>query len=221
MSCFMVSDEHINVMVWSAWAFSVSESFGGQMPYGGEELYIQWPRTGEYESFRLGDRREPNVPDLTRLGQILVDGNRDSVDARYSEQGGRETYEFSWPRSTSWSAEECIRAIDCYEYQSCEAPDWYISDARCVCDRFRRILSDRIVDRAETRTEGGRFEWEIDFDSEPAKPGFYYALAPALTGKGRDDFQVPSFILSKCERMLYDAARSEDERQSDALHLHL
>jgi hypothetical protein len=38
------------------------------------------------------------------------------------------------------NAIKCCKAIDCYEYQSCEHPGWRASGARAFCERLRSLL---------------------------------------------------------------------------------
>lgn len=38
------------------------------------------------------------------------------------------------------TAVEALKAIDCYEYQSCEHPEWHGSEARRLCDALRQRL---------------------------------------------------------------------------------
>ncbi len=64
-----------------------------------------------------------------------------------------EQYEFT-DFGPCMSIAEACKAIDCYEYQSCEHPEWAESTARGFCDCLRHELIIQLAG-----TEGAPWEW--------------------------------------------------------------
>lgn len=76
------------------------------------------------------------------IGRMLLAENYSSVNYRYSENDNAPDY-----RATLTDAElspiAVLSALHCYEYQSCEHPEWQTSDARIYCEAVRAgILAD-------------------------------------------------------------------------------
>lgn len=136
MSAYIVSDEHINVLTASIY---------GLVPYP----TLQSLMTTEY-------LREPGARD--RIGQILRDENVRSVNRRYDEDD-MVFYQFEEP-SHRFSSVEVLKALACYEYQSCEAKGWEISVARALCAELRLAIIRHLPGYEEAA-------WEIDADTVP------------------------------------------------------
>lgn len=66
---------------------------------------------------------------------------------------GQYTYNI---RARHLTAVEALKAIDGYEYQSCEHPDWEASEAYTFCETLRKYLISSLpgYDAADT--------WEVD-----------------------------------------------------------
>ena len=122
MSAFIVDPEHIHVLLWAA---SRPTS-----PYGPLVWYYDNPS------------REGRLTDdaIDTVGQMLVDENAASVNYRYNEDDAY-IYAYQRPRHTTWSGVELIKALHCYEYQSCEHPGWRTSQAHSFC----RALEHRLI----------------------------------------------------------------------------
>jgi hypothetical protein len=97
------------------------------------------------------------------LGQLLADTNADSVAWRYREAAA--PVPFFWlaaaPRPT---ALEGLMVLACYEYQACEHPGWWTSEAQRFCEALRRRLASALPGfdgaagwewRDESHREGG------------------------------------------------------------------
>lgn len=127
MSAFVVSDKHIDALL--TWVINTPD-YGVPRKLAGMTVYDQ--------------------PDL--IGQILVDANNNSVNARYGRDQKAE-YRFSrFPRTLK--PVEVIKACDCLEYQSCEYEGWKAS-------RARKMLND-IREGAINALEGmEQAAWEI------------------------------------------------------------
>lgn len=124
MSAFIVDPEHINVMIWAA-AHKVNRHHGPLRWYYGNPTHA-------------GQVSHDNVD---QVGQMLLDENAASVNYRYTEDDVF-VYEYRPPQHTNWSVVELLKAIDCYEYQACEHPDWAQSQAHAFCQALRlRLIS--------------------------------------------------------------------------------
>lgn len=111
MSAFLVSRNHINLLI---------------------------------NADRESSRSPVDEEECNRRGAVLWDENWRSLEARYEDPSAdwaRETYAYSriWPRH--WNPVEVLKAIACYEYQSCEHDAWEGSEAR----RFCAVLRDRMI----------------------------------------------------------------------------
>ena len=121
MSAFLVSRAHIDAMVSAAHALE--------------------PARFQRES-------------LDDLGAMLWRENMRSLEALYG--GGAPDEDavegYAWSRTTPgrygvMALQEIVRvlkAIDCYEYQSCEHGDWRTSEAREFCRMLRNSLISRL-----------------------------------------------------------------------------
>lgn len=114
MSAFILSKAHIDRLVATAL-------------YGPSDV-AQW---------RLRDLDWDRPPE--EVGQILIDENVASVNYLYSLDDESEPYVWTplTPRLTIVGA---LKALDCYEYQSCEHPAWSSSLARSLCASLRSAL---------------------------------------------------------------------------------
>lgn len=147
MSAWVVSDEHINVLLWA------------------------------------GMRSRPNIPlvwyfgnptqrgsldydTADEVGQMLRNVNIDSVNHRYNGPepgtGVYPEYRYRQPLCMSWTPVEVLKAIECYEYQTCEIPGWHDSEAYAFCRelRFRMIAALPGYDTAP---------WVINRSTRPAR----------------------------------------------------
>ena len=90
------------------------------------------------------------------VGQMLVDANLCSVQARYPDSETNhafvpgpddayymEPYRFQAPPA-QLTALELLSAFACYEYQACESEGWLASKAKSFCAEMRRRLIRRI-----------------------------------------------------------------------------
>lgn len=137
MSAFLVSHEHIDVLVQAC-----LEGPSEPNPQG-----LDWDAMDCMLS-RLQERRG-GLPN--RLGRMLWTENLRSVQARYPDTDLREFCSLEDPereirRYTYFRpgphrpAVEILKAIDSYEYQSCEHAGWKESATRSLCDWLRRSL---------------------------------------------------------------------------------
>jgi hypothetical protein len=126
MSAWVVSDEHISYLVHAAM----------HAPYGIRFGYVK-----------------VNHETATAVGRDLLQENINSVYHRYDEdtEAGdmfRATSDhesvmlYVCPRipSKRFDVVTALKAVDCYEYQSCEHPGWQTSQSRAFCEELRSSL---------------------------------------------------------------------------------
>jgi len=93
------------------------------------------PRYGSYLAQYRHDGEWRPITDLEKIGQILVDENYRSANHRYEKTW--ETPRFKAVYAGQVEPVAIIKAIDCYNYQSCESPDWESTEAYAIADALR------------------------------------------------------------------------------------
>jgi hypothetical protein len=92
---------------------------------------------------------------------ILRYANLASVNYRYKEFSTEATRPYSGADITPYLGGVVIPwghvlgALRCFEYQSCEHPEWSESLAKAIVDKIRHKVCQAITDEA-----GGMWEWE-------------------------------------------------------------
>lgn len=141
MSAFVVSPTHVDVIL------SVALHGPGDAATGKPR---NW--SAPYVNELLQDGSGPLSAGLcSRAGAALLEECILSVSERYRDgemddlpgpipTPRPEEYEFTDFGSCATIAEAC-RALDCFEYQSCEHPGWSDSGARYFCERLRANLT--------------------------------------------------------------------------------
>lgn len=134
MSAFMVDEAHIDYLVTAAQDLSRRNHCG---PF-------RWYHAGEMQE----------LDDETRVGALLIQENLDSVLARYSDctpgdvpgpipPPSPEAYRFTRSR-LEVTAVQTLKAIGCFEYQSCEHELWSLSSAHAFCEALRHTAIDAL-----------------------------------------------------------------------------
>jgi hypothetical protein len=134
MSAYVVSDKHINYLVNAA------------IHYNTHCTYITW---GESRA-EFGNADE--------IARALLGENIKSVAYRYSEQpdlASVEAFRHRWDGLKAPDAVQVLKAIHCYEYQSCEHPRWAGSPAWSFVRQLERAAMRRVPGYEEA-------EWSID-----------------------------------------------------------
>ena len=137
MSAFEVDPTHIDVLISAA---LVGDHYGplswyhGEIPetLPGEAL----PSHEDYLERLRTTKREVTRDNAGMWGALLVAENRRSVNHRYDEDELEEPYEFTQYAGT-FNPVAILKALDCYEYQSCEHPEWKASEAKSFCNALR------------------------------------------------------------------------------------
>ena len=141
MSAFVLPAEHLNVLLWGA----LRAGHGRICWHYGNPT-------------RMGELTAENT---TAVGQMLLEANVASVNYLYNAAGAAEPYHYRTPVHTDWNAVELLKALACYEYQSCESPDWEASSAQRLC----RVIERELIVSLRGWTEA---PWSISTTSAPA-----------------------------------------------------
>jgi hypothetical protein len=139
MSAWIVNDAHIEALVETA---AHGPRDGERWRNGDTHLApyrFQWfygKNWHEFETWNGGRKLED-------VGQMLLNENYRSVNYRYSDDTEPHTYT---PKGYGYrlTLAECVQAIACLEYHSCERPDWKESEAYAFCLAFRRKVLEMI-----------------------------------------------------------------------------
>lgn len=111
MSAFVVSDLHINVLASFAELCRVSAYWQGQ----------------HFEFWR-----EPG-----RLAAVLHTANVEAVNSRYRQDDVSGTFRFRRVHCPAVTAVQILKALSCYEYQTCDLPAYPDTLARALVDAIR------------------------------------------------------------------------------------
>ena len=138
MSAYMVSKEHIDAILCV-----VVEG-----PAQSGKTTHEWQVIIAYTDLFPKGTGDP----LNALGDLLVRENLSSIHSRYPDTV-TDLENTPGPIAQYWLREyvyrhparkpnviEALKLIDCYEYQSCEHPEWPGSQAKKICDRLRCLL---------------------------------------------------------------------------------
>lgn len=145
MSAFIVHKKHIDFLVTA----------GLGMERG---CVLRWMAPGEVsaDAYQRGEpwgpgaieetnkrRRELRIDTAGQVGAMLWAENQRSVDHRYDEDDAEEPYLYErYP--THIDPVRVLAALACYEYQSCEHPEWAQSEAHAFCDAIRKAAIRRL-----------------------------------------------------------------------------
>ena len=128
MSAYIVDRNHIRYLVESALAVAMRNHRG---------RCFRW--------YHDGEAHELTDSTATEVGQMLWDENIASVAHRYrdsildglpgpvDDHLGFQHHMADYP----WNVAQILQSTDCYEYQSCEHPDWGSSNAMAFIDALR------------------------------------------------------------------------------------
>ena len=130
MSAFMVSTDHIDVLVRAA--ANVGRKYGGT---------FSWYHDDAVHS--LGETSYNDV------GRMLLEENYRSLQARYPADPG-DLPEYTFKRLVKLpDTVGVLKLISCYEYQTCEHDGWESSSAHAFCDCLRNSLIGELPGYAE------------------------------------------------------------------------
>jgi hypothetical protein len=92
--------------------------------------------------------------DCDKLGATLWAENHKSVGYRYSHKETMPPYRFT-RRAVPLTPVELLKAVACFEYQSCEHKGWEKSEAHKACAEIRNIAINALPGYADA-------PWGID-----------------------------------------------------------
>lgn len=155
MSAWVVNKRHIDLLVRAA------ECYGKQ---GGQGSRMQWwqvDEDGNYAGWRYLEASEDDRDEyytLSQLGQMLVSENVRSVHHRYPDDDPdlgelpgpidayyMGPYVYSDPGKVLTPG-ELFKALDCYDYQTCEHDGWRKSEAFAFCVQLRDAACRKVSD---------------------------------------------------------------------------
>lgn len=141
MSANMVGEIHIDALI--------TAGLQVQRWAGESEMYWYHPGAdGHMKQHRLNDGT------ASAVGAMLLAENQRSVNYRYSEDEAAPAYTYR-PMPGEANPVDILKAIQGFEYQSCETPDWYESVAHSFCQALRH----RMISRLPGYRDSGA--WEI------------------------------------------------------------
>jgi len=154
MSAFVVSQQHIEAMLKAAMTYGRQGGFHWLAPEARADSDFErgqvWGPTSVATARRC--RRELDSDTLNETGRMLLTENVRSVCHRYDEPMDSTDLPgpvgFSLAEATFSSFHVAmhtpllepvavLKAIACYEYQSCEHPDWEGSESKAFCEALR------------------------------------------------------------------------------------
>ena len=122
MSCFIVSDFHMDVIL------DHFEHYHDDLCFYNEE-------TGYWREFK------PSlIEDMTKLGNILMNKNIDAYNQRYNENIKKDQYKFH-RHQEKFSTIQILKALHCYQYQASDAEDWERSNAKEI---YYNLIDDAL-----------------------------------------------------------------------------
>lgn len=149
MSAYIVDNRTIDIIVDGMAAFDVYVVIDGR---------VLRPRTSD--------------TDRQTVGQMLLDQNYASVNARYNEAAKATEYKRALPQYVrGLSGFQSVKALNVltgcasnYEYQACETDDWKGSPLHCALCNLEYEVLRKLLDRA-----GMPNCWGIESDEELAE----------------------------------------------------
>lgn len=121
MSAYIVHPAHINALVsWAEGQHSPAVSYYWQ------------------------GRHRPIAGDGDRIAAVLHAENVRSVNHRYAEHDPAHGHVYAPEGGRDRSAVEILKAIDGYEYQACECPDYAETEANAICTALRNAAIHRL-----------------------------------------------------------------------------
>lgn len=170
MSAFVVSKAHIDALVTAGLALPGRH---GPLAWFWPEVTPEEIRYAEQRcALGIYQQRRHVLTGRTagRVGAMLWAENQRSVNYCYDQDGLEEPFEFRPLPGNLLDTRVSVvvlKAVDCYEYQSCERPEWERSEAKAYCDALRAVAIRRLPGYDDAPS------WEVD------DPDVFVNLAPA------------------------------------------
>lgn len=139
MSAWIVDKAHIDLLITAGLVLS--------RPHGP----LRWNESSDENVWKSRELRQENAADI---GRMLWLENYASVDRLYGDEDelpgpvgltfdkvGKYVFR---PINGTLDPVVVLKAIDCYEYQSCEHPGWKTSEARRFCQSLQSTCIGRL-----------------------------------------------------------------------------
>ena len=141
MSAYVVDDEHISYLLQAACHLTRNGYHLYYGPYGHDDSIRLLPET------------------VAEIGVALLAENIASVSYRYPDAAlgyltgpvGAIDYTYRHSIYVSLKSVDILKAIQGYEYQSCEHPGWQASKARAFCEQLRDFAIDALPGYNDSR----------------------------------------------------------------------
>jgi hypothetical protein len=155
MSAYIVDRSHINYMVQAA--------LSRMLHPGHSNAAWVWNINHKQGTYSRNDLHKGDYKKATEVGQMLWDENIKSVHGRYPDDaleslpgpvGENYAFEFRFNHNIEIRPIQVLKAIDCYEYQSCEHSGWEESEAYAFIQSLRK-------DAIRALPEYDNMKWEF------------------------------------------------------------
>ena len=160
MSAYIVSNTHLNYLVQAGLCYGRQFPVSWQCPDTEEP-----PGSEDYEAgnpwgptaTETAQRKRRTLTSATANAVLLMlaAANYASVNFRYDEKEPMDAISRFRPPRKPLTAVQVLKAISCYEYQSCEPPDWKQSEAHAFCKALEAATIQHLPGYEEA-------EWGID-----------------------------------------------------------
>ena len=153
MSAFILEDDSIDLLV-TAGIMGVGIDGGLRVFQCGASLHFTQSGDGADE-----------------VGAILKTENVASVNYRYNESKQATPYRYSGSGITPYLGGKIIpwgqvlKTVRCYEYQSCEHPEWNGSLAKAICEAITQKVCARIADECDAEWNWRREYANVKLDA--------------------------------------------------------
>lgn len=151
MSAFIVCRHHIDALVAVAFFGPSGIAISPHTTWRPANWFDTEPPPDADMTWLEEHRRAAEPHDAHRLAEMLLLENVRSVNHRYPDSAALSGHVDDPPDWTAADATplttrrcgsrptpvEALKLLDCYEYQSCEHPQWRTSEARRFCDALR------------------------------------------------------------------------------------
>jgi hypothetical protein len=155
MSAFVVSKAHIDFLIRAGLELDTRH----RLSWFDSVAKPVWVPGGENPDYleRMGAARRELRPDTAdQVGRMIWAENHRSVSYRYDEAQVCPDYSFVFHlRPRRLDPVQVLKALRCYEYQSCECPDWERTEAHDFCESLRLLAVSALPGYEDA-------EWEIE-----------------------------------------------------------
>jgi hypothetical protein len=137
VSAFVVDRAHVDYLIGAGLRLGVRHPVAWYDPKT-RPRWVVGGDNSDYLERTAAARRELRPDTADRVGGMLWAENHRSVSYRYDEAQATPEYSYTVPyRARRLDPVQVLKAIRCYEYQTCECPDWDETEAWEFCDSLR------------------------------------------------------------------------------------